>query len=341
LIDTVGLRVPAAIAGAPGTGPGHVIDLFAILLCLFTAWLLTRGTQESARFNTLIVCIKIAVVVFTIIVGAFFVKPAHWSPFTPFGFSGIMGGAALVFFGVFGYDAMSTAAEEAKKPQRDIPLAIFFSLAIAIFLYILMSLVLTGMVPYRSLNNAAPVANAFLANHLPFMSIIIAIGAIAGITSVLFAFTLAASRIWFSLSRDGLMPAWFAHVDPVRRIPTRTTWIIGIVTAIIAGLLPIATVAELVNIGTLSAFILVCASIIVLRRTQPNLRRAFRTPLVPLIPLLGIIFSAWLILSLPPVTWLRFVVWLGIGLIIYFTYGIRHSRQTAMHTPTVNQAPAS
>lgn len=339
LLAGIGIHVPAALTGAPGTGSGHIVDIFAIVLCLFTAWLLTRGIEKSSRFNTVIVIIKLAIVVVTIVVGAFFVHPARWIPFAPFGFSGIMGGAALVFFAVFGYDAMSTAAEEAKNPQRDIPIAILFSLVIAMVLYVLMSLVLTGMVSYKDLNNAAPVANAFLALHLPFMASIISIGAIAGITSVLFAFMLAAARIWFSLSRDRLLPGWFAKTHPVRKTPYRPTWIIGIVTAAVAGFTPIAIVAELVNIGTLTAFIIVCVSIIILRRTRPNLQRRFKTPLVPIVPLIGVAFSIWLIASLQPLTWLRFVVWLAIGLVIYFLYGSRHSRlgspETAMQETLV------
>lgn len=329
LLTGVGIPVPTAIAGAPGTGPGHVVDLFAILICLFISWMLTRGIEAGARFNTTVVGIKLVIIVITLVAGAFFVRPSHWVPFAPFGFSGIMGGAALVFFAVFGYDAMSTAAEEAKHPQRDIPIAILVSLGVALFLYILMSLVLTGMVSYKTLNNAAPVANAFLALHLPVIATIVSIGAIAGITSVLFAFMLAAARIWFSLSRDGLLPAWFAQTHPVHKTPYRPTWILGVVTAAIAGFFPIAVVAELVNIGTLCAFIIVCASIIILRRRQPELRRGFRTPLMPVVPLIGIVFSLWLIISLQPTTWLRFVIWLVIGLIIYFTYSISHSRMNA------------
>nr|BBH85740.1 amino acid permease [Thermosporothrix sp. COM3] len=326
LLSSVGIQLPAAISGAPGTGPGRVVDLFAILFCLFTAWLLTRGIKESARFNTVAVIIKLTVVVVIIVIGAFFVKPENWHPFAPFGFSGIMGGAALVFFAVFGYDAMSTAAEEAKNPQRDIPFAILASLGIALVFYILISLVLTGIVPYQTLNNSAPVANAFQAIHMPFVSTLVSIGALAGITSVLFAFMLAAARVWFALSRDGLLPSWFAKTHPVHKTPYRPTWLLGIITAAVAGFTPIAVVTELVNIGTLSAFIIVCASIIILRKRRPDLKRGFKTPLVPLLPIIGIGFSLWLILSLQPITWLRFGIWLAIGLLIYFLYGIRSSK---------------
>jgi APA family basic amino acid/polyamine antiporter len=334
LLTGVGVHVPAAIAGAPGTGPGHVVDLFAIVICLFIAWLLTQGVEEGARFNSIVVAIKLAIVIFTIVFGAFFVHPSNWTPFAPFGFAGIMGGAALVFFAVFGYDAMSTAAEEARHPQRDVPIAILLSLGIAMTLYVLISLVLTGMVSYKSLNNAAPVANAFLALGHPIMATIISLGAVAGITSVLFAFMLAAARIWFSLGRDGLLPAWFAQTHPIHKTPYRPTWIIGVVTAAIAGFTPIALVAELVNIGTLSAFIIVCASIILLRRSRPELKRGFRTPGVPIVPLIGIAFSAWLIASLQPLTWVRFVIWMAIGLIIYFCYGLRHSKLGIQDLPT-------
>lgn len=326
LAVSAGVHVPAWMAGAPSTGHGHVIDLFAVVICLFISWLLSRGIESGARFNSTIVIIKIAIVVGVIILGATFVDVSNLKPFMPFGFDGVMGGAALVFFAVFGYDAMSTAAEEARNPQRDVPRAIVLSLAIAMVLYVLMSLVLTGMVPYQSLNNAAPVAKAFADVGKPIVASIVSIGAIAGITSVLFAFMLAAARIWFALSRDGLLPAWFAALHPKHRTPHRPTWILGVVTALVAGLLPIADVAKLVNIGTLSAFILVCASIIILRRRKPQLKRGFRCPWVPVIPLLGIGFSFWLILSLEPVTWIRFAVWMAIGLVIYFAYGMRHSR---------------
>ncbi|GCF07865.1 amino acid permease [Dictyobacter arantiisoli] len=334
LLVSVGIHIPAMIVGAPGTGAGHGVDLFAILICLFTSWLLTRGMEESARFNSIVVLIKLLCVLITIVVGAFFIKPGNWHPFAPFGFPGIMGGAALVFFAVFGYDAMSTAAEEAKHPQRDLPLAILISLLIALVLYVLMSLVLTGIVSYKTLNNSAPVANAFLALHLPIVSIIVSVGAIAGISSVLFAFMLAAARIWFALSRDGLLPVWFAHTHPVHKTPYRPTWIIGIVTAVVAGFIPIAVVAELVNIGTLSAFVIVCASIIILRHTQPTIPRRFKTPFVPVIPIIGIIFSLWLIISLQPVTWIRFLIWLALGLVVYFLYGIKHSRLNIPAVPT-------
>jgi APA family basic amino acid/polyamine antiporter len=208
-------------------------------------------------------------------------------------------------------------------------------------LYVLISLALTGMVSYKSLNNAAPVANAFLALGHPYMATIISLGAIAGITSVLFAFMLAAARIWFALGRDGLLPSWFAQTHPVHKTPYRPTWIIGVVTAVVAGFIPIAVVAELVNIGTLSAFIIVCASIILLRRSRPELKRGFRTPAVPIVPLIGIAFSAWLIASLQPLTWVRFVIWMAIGLVIYFSYGIRHSKLNTLNVPERGNEPTT
>jgi APA family basic amino acid/polyamine antiporter len=325
LLEGVGIGVPAWMAGAPGTGSGRVIDLFAVVICLLIAWLLFRGIEVGARFNDTMVIVKLVAIALVIVVGAFYVNTDNLTPFAPFGLSGIVAGAALVFFAVFGYDTLTTAAEEAKNPQRDLPRAVLLSLTISMVAYVLISLVLTGMAPYRTLNNAAPVANAFLDHGLRVFSSVISVAAIAGITSVLFAFSLAAARVWFAVSRDGLLPAWFAKVHPRHRTPYRPTWIIGAVTAVVAGFTPIADVAVLVNIGTLTAFIIVSVSIIVLRRTQPQVPRTFRTPLVPLVPLVGIAFSVWLIASLEPVTWLRFAVWMALGIVVYVTYGKRHS----------------
>jgi basic amino acid/polyamine antiporter, APA family len=326
IFKQIGFVLPVWAQGAPGSGQGHVFDLFAFLISLGIAWLLTIGVEWGSRFNNLMVGIKLFVIIVIIGIGAFYVNPANWHPFMPFGFKGVMSAASLVFFAVFGYDTLTTAAEEAKNPQKDLPRAVVLSLAIALILYVGMSLVLTGIANYKTLNNPAPVANAFTALGLKWITLIISAAAVAGITSVLFSFMLAAARIWFSMSRDGLLPGWFAKIHPRFKTPHRPTFILGLITAFVAGLTPIAQVAELVNIGTLSAFIVICSSVIILRYKQPHLERTFRTPLVPIIPLIGIVFSFWLILSLPPITWWRFLIWLVIGLVIYFTYGIRNSR---------------
>ncbi|WP_042454030.1 amino acid permease [Neobacillus dielmonensis] len=325
ILHQIGVQLPLWAQGAPGTGAGHRVDLIAMIISLAIAWLLTLDMKWGARFNNLMVIIKLSIVVVVIAVGSFYVDTANWHPFMPFGFHGVMGGAALVFFAVFGYDTLTTAAEESKNPQRDLPRAVVFSLTIALLLYIGMSLVITGMASYETLNNAAPIAKAFSQVGLNGITLIISAAAIAGILSVLFSFMLAGSRIWFAMSRDGLLPNWFAKVHPKYKTPYRPTLIIGVVTAIVSGLTPINEVAELVNIGTLSAFILICASIMVLRIKQPNLERRFKTPFVPLVPIIGIGFSLYLIISLPSITWIRFVIWMVVGFVLYLSYGRRRS----------------
>lgn len=326
ILQQLGVHIPLWAQGAPGTGAGHKVDLIAMLISLAIAGLLTLGIQWGAKFNNLMVVIKLVIVLFVIAIGSFFIHPANWHPFMPFGFKGVMGGAALVFFAVFGYDTLTTAAEEAKNPQRDLPRAVVISLTIALCLYIGMSLVVTGIAPYYTLNNAAPIAKAFSHIGLNWVSFVISVAAIAGILSVLFSFMLAGSRIWFSMSRDGLLPKWFAKVHSKYQTPYRPTFIIGIITALVSGLTPINEVAELVNIGTLGAFILICSSIIVLRKKRPELERKFKTPFVPVVPLIGIVFSIYLIISLPGITWIRFVVWMMIGFSIYLFYGRRKSK---------------
>lgn len=337
LLGAFGIHLPAWAQGAPGTGEGHVVNLVAALVAMAVAVLLTVRTEWGARFNTTIVAIKVIGVALVIGVGVFYIDAANWHPFVPerivdaqgvghYGWMGVLGAASVVFFAVFGYDTLTTAAEEAKNPQRDLPRAVLLSLGVSMTLYIAIALVLTGIVHYSSLNNDAPVANAFQALGLRWVGAAIAAAAVAGIISVVFAFMLAAARIWFALARDGLLPAWFARVHPRYGTPYRPTLLLGGATALAAGFLPIGELAELVNIGTLSAFIVICGSIIVLRRRRPELPRAFRTPWVPLVPLLGIGFSIALIYGLPWITYERFLIWMAVGLVIYFSYGIRRSR---------------
>lgn len=336
LLTAAGVHLPVWAQGAIGTGEGRVFNLVAALVAVAVSLLLTARTEWGARFNTLIVTIKVLAVALIIGVGVFYVNPANWHPFIParvvgpdgvghFGFQGVVTAAAVVFFAVFGYDTLTTAAEESKNPQRDLPRAVLLSLGVSMALYLAISFVLTGIAHYPTLNTDAPVADAFKALGLPWISVAISVAAVAGITSVLFAFMLAAARIWFALARDGLLPAWFAKVHPRYGTPYRPTLILGVATAVVAGLLPIGEVAELVNIGTLAAFVVICSSIIVLRRRKPDLPRAFRTPWVPLVPIIGILFSLWLIWELPAITKERFVIWMVIGLVIYFSYGRRRS----------------
>lgn len=325
LLGQIGLPTPAWAAGAPGTGPGHVVDLFAALGALGAAFILTLRIDWGARFNLVMVAIKIVAVLIVIVVGLPHVRFENWVPFAPFGADGVIEGAAIVFFAVFGYDTLTTAAEEARDPQRDLPRAVLLSLGVSLALYVVMALVLTGVARYDTLNNPAPVVTAFAALGLDWVALIVSIAAVAGIASVMLAFLLACARIWFAMSRDGLLPAWFAKLHPRFHTPYRPTLIAGAVTATIAACYPIREVAELVNIGTLSAFVVICVSIIVLRRTQPDAPRGFRTPWMPFTPLVGVVFSLWLLSRLPPVAWERFLLWMAVGLAVYFAYGRRKS----------------
>jgi APA family basic amino acid/polyamine antiporter len=240
--------------------------------------------------------------------------------------SGAITGAATVFFAVFGYDAMSTAAEESRDAKRHLPRAIIYSLAVSMVLYVLATLVLTGMQNYRDINPVSGFSSAFEAVGLSGLADVIAVGAIIGILTVMFTFMLGVTRVWYAMSRDGLLPAWFAKLHPVRRVPSRVTWIAGAASAVIAGFLPIREAAELTNIGILLAFVVVCIAVIVLRYRRPELPRSFRLPGMPVIPALGVIFSIWLITFLTPTTWLRFAAWFLLGLIVYFAYSRRHSK---------------
>lgn len=325
LLDAVGLHLPQWMLGAPGTGDGHRVDLFAALLCLLIAWVLTLGMKNAGRIETFVVGLKVAVVLLVIVVGAFHIKTGNYSPFMPAGWSGTIGGAATVFFAVFGYDAMSTAAEESKDSQRHMPRAIIYSLLISMVLYVGVCLVLTGMVNFTDIDPEAGISSAFKSAGLGGLGTIIAVGAIVGILTVMFTFMLGVTRVWYAMARDGLLPQWFAKTHPTRHVPTRVTWIAGIGSAVLAGLLPIAEVAELTNIGILLAFVVVCAAVIVLRRRSPEIERPFRCPWVPVVPAIGIVFSLWLITFLDPVTWVRFLVWFLLGLAVYFLYGKSHS----------------
>ncbi|MBY8868471.1 amino acid permease [Streptomyces sennicomposti] len=325
LVEDMGAHLPAWMLGAPGTGPGHKVDLFAAILCLLIAWLLTLGIRSAARFETVVVALKVIVVLVVILVGVFHIDTANYHPFFPYGVGGAFTGAATVFFAVFGYDAMSTAAEESKDAQRHMPKAIIYSLVIAMVLYVAACLVLTGMQNYKDIDKESGFSTAFKSVGLNRLADVIAVGAIIGILTVMFTFMLGVTRVWFAMSRDGLLPRWFAKTHPTRHVPTRVTWIVGVASALIAGFLPIAEAAELTNIGILLAFVVVCAAVIVLRYRQPELPRAFRTPWMPFVPALGVVFSIWLITFLQWQTWLRFVVWFLIGCVIYFGYSYKRS----------------
>ncbi|MFJ9174224.1 amino acid permease [Streptomyces sp. NPDC102360] len=325
LLGEMGLDLPNWMLGAPGTGGGHKVDLFAAALCLLIAWLLNMGMKNAARFETFVVVLKVLVVLLVIGVGVFHINSDNYTPFFPFGVSGAFTGAATVFFAVFGYDAMSTAAEESKDAQRHMPKAIIYSLIISMILYVLACLVLTGMQNYKDIDPESGFSTAFKSVGLSGLADVIAVGAIIGILTVMFTFMLGVTRVWFAMSRDGLLPKWFAKTHPTRHVPTRVTWIVGVCSAAIAGFLPIGEAAELTNIGILLAFVVVCVAIIVLRYRQPELPRTFRTPGMPFVPVVGIVFSIWLITFLQWQTWVRFAVWFLIGLVIYFGYSYRKS----------------
>jgi APA family basic amino acid/polyamine antiporter len=331
LLDDIGIHLPAWMLGAPGTGHGHVIDLFAVVLCLLIAYLLNQGIRTAARTETAVVGIKVAVVLLVIVVGFFHIDTANYTPFFPFGISGAITGASTVFFAVFGYDAMSTAAEESRDARRHMPKAIIYSLVISMILYVLACLVLTGMQHYTEIDPESGFSSAFASVGLSGLADVIAVGAIIGILTVMFTFMLGVTRVWYSMSRDGLLPAWFAHLHPARQVPSRVTWIAGVVSAIIAGFLPIEEAAELTNIGILLAFVVVCIAVIVLRYRRPDLPRAFRLPAMPVVPAIGVLFSLWLITYLSPITWLRFAVWFVLGLFVYAFYGRRHSALRSPH----------
>jgi APA family basic amino acid/polyamine antiporter len=308
------------VAGVP-----IIFNLPAFLIVAFITWVLVRGIQESAWLNSAMVGLKLAIIAFFIIVGAFYVKPDNWVPFAPNGFRGISSAAAIIFFAYIGFDAVSTAAEESKNPQRDMPIAMIASLVICTIVYILVAAVLTGLLKWDQLGTAEPLATAFSALGMHWAAGIISLGAVFATTSVLVVFQLGQPRIFFSMARDGLLPAWAARVHPTFRTPHVTTMLTGAVVATFATFLNINEVVELTNIGTLFAFVLVAIGVLVLRRTNPDRARPFRTPFVPWVPLFAVIMCTYLMVQLPWVTWVRFAVWLGIGLLVYLMYGMRHS----------------
>jgi APA family basic amino acid/polyamine antiporter len=302
-----------------------IFNLLAVAIVAVVTWVLVIGIKESARANNVMVALKLVILGFFIVVGAFYVKPANWSPFMPNGFSGVWIGASLIFFAFIGFDAVSTAAEECRNPGRDMPVGIIGSLAICTLIYIATAAVLTGIAPWRELGVANPLSSAFAGIGLNWAAGIVSLGAVVSMTAVLLVFQLGQPRIFFSMSRDGLLPKYFARVHPRYQTPHVATIWTGVVIAAVAAVTNIREIVELTNIGTLFAFVVVCAGVIVLRRTDPDRPRVFKTPLVPVVPLLGIAMCLYLMLALPPITWARFGVWLVVGCAVYLSYGYRHS----------------
>ncbi len=331
-------------------GEGH--NLVAATIVLILTGVICLGIKVSSQVNLVMVVIKLAVVLFVIVAGLFYIKLSNYSPFIPpagsapangatatpsllqdlgfapgsFGVSGIFTGAALVFFAFIGFDIVATAAEETKNPQRDMPRGILGSLAICTALYVAVSLVITGMVSYRDIKIDAPLAEAFRSVGRPVFATIISVGALVGLTTVMLILMLGQSRVFFAMSRDRLLPPVFARINERTGAPIRTSITTGVAVAVISTFVPLGELAELVNIGTLFAFVLVAIGVLVLRRTRPDLPRAFRTPGVPYVPVLAVLSAVYLMLNLPAATWIRFLVWMAMGVIVYVTYGARRSR---------------
>ncbi|GAA3418296.1 amino acid permease [Streptosporangium vulgare] len=347
LLASLGITLPGAIAGE-----GAAFNLPAALIVLVLTAVLVIGIKLSSRFNLVIVTIKLAVVLLVVVAGLFFVRAANYSPFVPpskptpaveglsapliqvlfgitpvaFGVLGIFSAAAIVFFAYIGFDVVATAAEETRNPQRDLPIGILASLGICTVLYVAVSLVVVGMQHYGRLSEAAPLADAFKAVGQTWAASLISVGALAGLTTVVMILMMGMSRVMFAMCRDNLLPRGLAKVHPKYRTPYLITIMMGVVVAALAGLVPLSTIAELVNIGTLFAFVVVSIAVVILRRTRPDLPRSFHTPLVPLVPILSVLACLYLMLNLPVETWLRFVTWMLLGILIYFGYGYRHSR---------------
>jgi len=369
-ISILGLRLPHSLTTAPfdyDPKLGHlvsthtIIDLPAVIIAGIVTVVLVKGIKESAGFNALMVGIKLLIVLFVIGVGAFYVKPENWQPFAPFGLTGlsffgktligqtgaggeplgVLAGSATIFFAYIGFDSVSTHAEESKNPQRDVPIGIIVSLILCTVLYVSVAAVLTGMVPYNKINIDAPVSDAFRQVGLPWAQFLISLGALSGITSVLLVLMLSQPRIMLAMARDGLVPSkFFGAIHEKLRTPWKSTILTGLFVALLAGFLPLRVLAELVNIGTLLAFVIVCTAVLIMRRTHPNAARPFRAPLVPLTPILGILTCLVLMFSLPFENWLRLAVWLVLGFAIYFGYGKKHSvmrTQESTESGTENQ----
>lgn len=342
LLHDFGINLPAAFVNSPyatnpdGTWAGGMINLPAILVVVAVSSLLMVGIEESASVNTVIVFLKVSVVVIFIALGWGYINQANYTPYIPentgvsgeYGFSGVLRAAGVVFFAFIGFDAVSTAAQETKNPQRDMPIGIIGSLAVCTVLYVLFAHVLTGIVPYKLLNDAAPVAVAVDRTDYGWLKTAVKVAIIAGYTSVILVMLLGQSRVFYSMSRDGLLPKLFSTIHPTWRTPYKSNMLLMVFVALFAAFAPIQLVGEMTSIGTLFAFVLVCGGILLMRRSHPDLPRPFRTPLVPIVPILGILANLGLMAGLGWENWARLVIWMGLGLVIYFTYSRHHSNVT-------------
>jgi basic amino acid/polyamine antiporter, APA family len=333
LLKTSGINIPQAFTASPWDKAPGLFNFPAATIVLIITWVLVKGIKESARANLVMVIIKIGIILLFIAVAVWHLDPRKWHPFMPFGFKGVIKASAVVFLAYVGFDAVSTAAEEAKKPQRDIPIGIIGSLGIATVLYMAVSAIMTGVVPYLELGVADPVAKILNTLKIPWASAIISIGALAGITSVLLVLILSQPRILFSMSRDRLLPPALSRIHKKYRTPYLSTLLTGGIVSVAAALTPLDVSAELCSMGALFAFIIVGTSVIVLRYLRPDIPRPFRVPLSPFIPALSVLLCGYLMLALSPMTQIRFLVWLVIGIVIYFSYGYRKSSLSAEEKP--------
>ncbi|KTC64867.1 basic amino acid/polyamine antiporter, APA family (plasmid) [Legionella adelaidensis] len=325
LLLAIKVNIPLFLLHGPlDVNPGY-LNILALLIVVTLSLLLIMGVKSSSRVNNLMVLIKLSVIFLFIVIACLEVKPTYWTPFAPYGWQGIMEGASLIFFAYVGFDAVSTAAEEAIDPQRSLPIGIIFSLFICTVLYIVVSGLLTGIIPYPELNVASPISHALLKLGYKMAAGLVGVGAIAGLTTVMLVLFYGLSRVFFAMARDGLLPRFFAVTNENTKTPVRIIVLCGMIMATISAFVPIGDLAELVNIGTLFAFMVVCTGVIILHYREPDLPRPFKTPLMPYIPILGILSCAYLIVHLPWLTLLRFVIWMAMGMVIYFSFSIKNS----------------
>ncbi|KGL38260.1 amino acid permease [Listeria newyorkensis] len=325
LLSGFNLHIPDAISGAFNPAAGTYVNIPAIAIVAIIAYLLTRGIRESTRVNAFMVILKISVILLFILVGVFYVKPDNWEPFMPFGFSGVLNGAALVFFAYLGFDAVSSAAEEVKNPQKNMPIGIIGSLLVCTVLYIAVSIVLTGIVSYQDLNVADPVAFALQVINQNWIAGIVSLGAVVGMITVILVMLYGGTRLIYAMGRDGLLPKSMAEIDAKTNTPIKSTWTYAIVIMFFAGFVPLNRLAELVNMGTLFAFMMVSIGIIFLRRNKSIATGGFKTPLYPVLPIVSFLMCLFLITRLSVETWIACGVWFLLGLVLYFTFGRRNS----------------